>query len=301
MQDGKWEILFSQTATTEPGRFYTLNPMNKAGAARIAFGYHPPAWGEGLHKGIQPALIQRGKVRISRDANRDGKRNRKTEPEFMTRPVGINHHSTNAKFNSESIGKHSAGCLVGKEVNLHLTFIQMLRFDPRRVHAGQNGEVFLHDCWVLPGDDFGRFEVKSEGVLAVPSGLPPVTIKANFVNGPTAANIEGPTEQPIQETINTKPLFNFQNKMVKLKPGAQPKGTTHDIPTVANKEIIKLRYKVQYVSGAKGWFASDKPVVYLSYAGGPSAHGIVPQHIAIPLEVFAKDAVPVTKDDIFWT
>ena len=276
MQGGKWEILFSQTATTEPGRFYTQNPMNKKGAARIGFGYHEPAWIEGLHKGIQPALVQRGPVRISRDANRDGKRNRKTEPEFASPPVGINHHSTNAKFDSDSIGRHSAGCLVGKDVILHINFIQILRSDPRRIHADQNKEAYLHDCWVIPGDDFGRFEVN-----------------------PTTGNIQGPKEpEQIQEEMLQNPLF--PTKGVKIKKGVDPIGTKHNIPTVANKEIVNLLYKVTYVSGASSWFASDKPIVYLVYAGGPSSHGIVPSHLTIPLEVFAKHALPVTKTDIFW-
>jgi hypothetical protein len=158
MRNGQWEILFAQTATTEPGLYYTVNPLNKKGAARIAFGYHPPAWREGRHRNIQPALVQVGTVRISRDANRDGKRNRRTEPEYDSPPVGINHHSTNPTFAGQSIGKHSAGCLVGKEYAAHLDFLQILRFDVRRLASDAIGQMYLYDCWVIPGDDFAKFK-----------------------------------------------------------------------------------------------------------------------------------------------
>lgn len=275
MQDGKWEILFSQTATTEPGRYYTVNPMDKRGAARIGFGYHPHAWAEGFHKGKHIALIQKAPVRISRDANRDGKRSKK-EPEYASPPVGINHHSTFDGFKSDSIGKHGAGCLVGEKMAPHITFIQMLRLDPRRIYSDKNGKEYLHDCWVIPGDDFGRFEVK-----------------------PTAGNIEGPKEQLTQsEMLNTTPLFPVKD--VKIKKGSQPKGTTHGIPATIGKSEILLTYTVYDVRGTASWFSTEDPVIYLKYTGGPIAGGVVPPFLSITLDMFAAVAAPISKSDIFW-
>jgi len=147
-----WKIVHSAVATTEPGDYYTKNPTNKKGCARIAFGYHPPAWEHGFHKGVQPALVQVGQVKIHRDLNRDGLRNR-TEEAFMSPPVGINHHTTNKQFKGELVGKHSAGCLVGKDYFGHISFLEILKRDVRIVA----GRPYLYDSWVLPGDKFTAF------------------------------------------------------------------------------------------------------------------------------------------------
>ena len=59
---GRWE------ATTEPSRFYTQNPMNRKGAARIKFGYYS-AWRIGVHGNSDPheALVQVAPVSVHRD------------------------------------------------------------------------------------------------------------------------------------------------------------------------------------------------------------------------------------------
>ena len=61
---GKWR------ATTEPGGYYTEHPVNPAGAARIEFGQYQ-AWRVGMHRGDHEALVQRGKVMVCRDLNKD--------------------------------------------------------------------------------------------------------------------------------------------------------------------------------------------------------------------------------------
>lgn len=161
--DGDWKMVHNATATTEPGDYYTKNPTNKKGCARIAFGYHPPAWKLGFHKGVQPALVQVGQIKIHRDLNRDGLRNR-TEEAFMSEilkdkngneyHIGLNHHTTNKSFKGELVGKHSAGCLVGKLHPLHMVFLEMLKRDVRIVA----GRPYLYDTWVLPGDKFNQFK-----------------------------------------------------------------------------------------------------------------------------------------------
>lgn len=145
----KWKIVHNAIATTEPGDFYTNNPTNMQGAARIAFGYHPPAWKMGFHKGTQPALVQVGNVMIHRDKNRDGLRGR-NEPSFLSVPIGLNHHTTSQRFNGEQIGKYSAGCLVGKNYAQHLDFLSLLRKEVR-INAGF---PYLYDTWTIPGDKF---------------------------------------------------------------------------------------------------------------------------------------------------
>ncbi|MDZ8140831.1 MAG: hypothetical protein RM049_37020 [Nostoc sp. DedQUE04] len=39
----------SAEASTEPGKYYTENPMNSNGAFRIAFGNYQDAWKIGKH------------------------------------------------------------------------------------------------------------------------------------------------------------------------------------------------------------------------------------------------------------
>jgi hypothetical protein len=62
---GNWE------ATTEPGNFYTNNPMNPNGAARIKFEQYK-AWRVGTHKEQKPALVQAENVTVHRDFDRNG-------------------------------------------------------------------------------------------------------------------------------------------------------------------------------------------------------------------------------------
>ena len=144
-----WQIAHNAIATTEPGDYYTKNPTNKNGCARIAFGYHPPAWVRGFHKGTQPALVQLRRVKIHRDLNRDGLRNR-FEPPFWSDPIGLNDHTTNKKFKGDLIGKFSAGCTVGKLYAEHMVFLGLTEKDVRI----KPGETHLYDKWVLPGDLF---------------------------------------------------------------------------------------------------------------------------------------------------
>ena len=151
-----WVIKHNAVATTEPGDYYTLNPTNAKGCARIAFGYHPPAWAFGHHKGTQPALVQRARVQIHRDLNRDGLRNR-FEPAYWSGLIGLNDHTTNKRFNNDLVGKHSAGCMVGKYYDQHMDeYLPLLKRDRRHLEVASIGGIYLFDRWVLPGDLFTR-------------------------------------------------------------------------------------------------------------------------------------------------
>lgn len=120
-------ILMSCRATTEPGSYYTENPMNPAGAARIAFGYHKDAWAMGYHKD-QKALVQVGEITVFRDFNEDGLR---TGDKTETGLFGINQHTTSpSSYGSrpEEIGRWSAGCLVGQHSKTHYeVFLPILK------------------------------------------------------------------------------------------------------------------------------------------------------------------------------
>jgi hypothetical protein len=144
---GKPEIVLNELATTEPGRFYTFNPLNIQGAARIAFGQYK-AWTDGLHQNVQPALVQRGDVRLHRDLDKNGKRS-KTDPIDVGDWFGINQHSTAPGANPKLVGKYSAGCLVGQNYDAHLKFLTTVRKDFRY----RLNRSYMFISAVLAGDD----------------------------------------------------------------------------------------------------------------------------------------------------
>lgn len=91
--------------TTDPGLPYTLNPLNRQGAAWLVPGVY--RYKIGKHK-LLPALVQAGPVRVRRDRNRDG-RPQDDEPE-ETGWFGINIHRGGSQ--KRPVGPWSAGCQV---------------------------------------------------------------------------------------------------------------------------------------------------------------------------------------------
>ncbi|MCB0576867.1 MAG: hypothetical protein KDC61_20075 [Saprospiraceae bacterium] len=144
---GKPEMVVNDQSTTEPGKFYTVHPLHSLGAARIAFGQYK-AWADGLHQGVQPALVQRGPLRVHRDLDKSGTRNRK-DPIDIGEWFGINQHTTSAKKTPALVGKYSAGCLVGRRYSWHLKFLRFVRKDYRY----QMNRSYLFISTVLAGDD----------------------------------------------------------------------------------------------------------------------------------------------------
>ena len=122
---GKWR------ATTEPGADYTEHPVNPAGAARIKFGQYQ-AWRVGMHRGDHEALVQRGKVTVCRDLNKDMIRT--GDARDVGDNFGINQHGpSGAEEAPDNVGKFSAGCLVGKTMAGHRAFMAIVKADPRFV------------------------------------------------------------------------------------------------------------------------------------------------------------------------
>ena len=125
LEDGT--VVMSAQATTEPGTYYTDNPLNPKGAARIAFGHYKEAWAFGMHK-KQKALVQVGEITVHRDLNKDGVR---TGDKTYTGLFEINQHTTgDSPYASipDLVGRWSAGCLVGKVPKTHYEiFLPTLR------------------------------------------------------------------------------------------------------------------------------------------------------------------------------
>lgn len=148
--DGNPVVMVNVPATTEPGKFYTQNPLNPLGAARIAFGQYK-AHGIGLHNGQQPALVQRGKIRVHRDINRNGKRDPR-DPIGIGSSWGINQHSTRPWEPPKLVGKYSAGCLVGQSYSEHISFMGLVKNDIRF----KNNAGYLFPTAVISGTELNR-------------------------------------------------------------------------------------------------------------------------------------------------
>jgi len=145
--NGRPEMLVNDQATTEPGSHYTWHPLNPNGAARIAFGQYK-AWVVGMHNNVQPALVQREKVRLHRDLNRDGFRS-KNDPIDIGKTYGINQHSTRPGAPPEFVDSYSAGCFVGRRWDWHLSFLNIVKQDERY----QQNRGYLFISTIIPGDD----------------------------------------------------------------------------------------------------------------------------------------------------
>jgi lysozyme family protein/peptidoglycan hydrolase-like protein with peptidoglycan-binding domain len=148
---GKW------AATTEPGRYWTENPLSPLGAARIAFGQYV-SWQVGMHHAEKPsgheALVQTGGlVTVCRDLNKDGLR---TGDRCQTGQFGINQHWG---YDLAEVDKASAGCLVGQSKDGHREFMALVKSDPR--YQANHAHVFA--TAILPESD-----VLTDGLAAVP-------------------------------------------------------------------------------------------------------------------------------------
>lgn len=140
---GSWE------ATTEPGDYYTINPMNPQGAARIAFGQYQ-AWRIGFHgkRDTHEALIQVSEVKVWRDYNKDYKRT----GDFLTRGLyGINQH-WGYDLPVTKVYNASAGCLVGRSRDSHKLFMKLVKSDIRY----ERDKNYTFYTAILPGDELIR-------------------------------------------------------------------------------------------------------------------------------------------------
>lgn len=133
------DVLMAAQATTEPGRHYTENRMNPKGAARIAFDQYLECWQLGKHYD-QDALVQCGAIKVHRDNNEDGKRT--GDAVDVGAGFFINQHTTSSA--PGSVGRWSAGCLVGRYPRTHARFITICRAMGLR----------RFDTTVIDGSDF---------------------------------------------------------------------------------------------------------------------------------------------------
>ncbi|WP_041234146.1 peptidoglycan-binding domain-containing protein [Cylindrospermum stagnale] len=144
--DGIPKIVNHWQATTEPGNYYTINPMNSSGAARIKFGQYK-SWAIGMHGNADrhEALIQVAPITVHRDFNKDFKR---TGDKLDTGLFGVNQH-WGYDIPTHDIKDASAGCLVGRTRKGHREFVKIIKQDRR--YLANNNYIFY--TTVIPGDD----------------------------------------------------------------------------------------------------------------------------------------------------
>ena len=155
--DGEPIITNNWSATSEPGQYYTDNPPNgNPGAARIDFGQYKNVWYVGTHKGLSSSvkhegLLQDGRVRIYRDVNKNGKRDKGDL--IQTGNFQLNQHASIG--NPEKIiGRWSAGCLVGWRMEGHEKFMRILKEDARYQRKGN----YHFTTTIINGDKFAEKE-----------------------------------------------------------------------------------------------------------------------------------------------
>ena len=131
--------------TTEPGKYYTQNVMNKEGSARVVTDrLHKDIWQVGTHIRQPNCLVQTGApIAVVRDSNRDGKRgsNEKIREGFY----GINFHHAQDRYNPYSIGKWSAGCCVIPKTESHQSCMGIVKrsYDYGRNKAAKFSYILL--------------------------------------------------------------------------------------------------------------------------------------------------------------
>ena len=134
--------------TTEPGKVWTMNPMNPKGAARIAFNQYK-AWVVGIHHpgsaSAHEALVQAEPIGVYRDLNKDFKR---PGDQLDTGLFAINQH-WGYDAPQDDLGRTSAGCLVGRTREGHRKFMSLVKSDPR--YEANHSYRFV--TAVMPGDE----------------------------------------------------------------------------------------------------------------------------------------------------
>jgi hypothetical protein len=114
--------------TTDPGKYWLLNPMNPKGTAVLAPDQYRSTWQLGKHQGKYDALVQRKPVKVWRDNNKDEIIDYNNITLLSDEGYfGINIHRSNPYDQSYVINKWSAGCQVFKKVEDYNKFIQVCK------------------------------------------------------------------------------------------------------------------------------------------------------------------------------
>ena len=144
----RWNF-FAFSATTDPGLHYRLNPLPRGenqppGVAILKPGQYRGAYQLGRHRNKYRALVQRTKLTVYRDPDRnktlDMQEDRVTSGFF-----GINIHRANETQPSVQVDKWSAGCQVLQDPD---QFAFLLKLCRRQREKFQSGDSFTYTLLV---------------------------------------------------------------------------------------------------------------------------------------------------------
>lgn len=107
--NGRDKIKIYKKFTVDPGYYYLQKKLlNSRGCAIVVPGQYRGLWQIGKHKGKYKALVQKGKIKVYRDKDKDDHLDMKSST-IHKGYFGINLHHGN---DSSKINKYSAGCQV---------------------------------------------------------------------------------------------------------------------------------------------------------------------------------------------
>lgn len=125
-------------ATTDPGTYYRLNPMNQEGTAILLTGQFHACWTIGMHRGLYRALVQCGLMKFVRDADRDALIDL-DKGKIINDVIGCNLHHTGTD-NKPTVDMSSAACQVTQTFADHAEI--MILADAQVAHG--HGDKFSY-------------------------------------------------------------------------------------------------------------------------------------------------------------
>lgn len=147
-RDGRTWCHFAFPATTDPGTYYRLNPINVLGTAVLKPGQYKGAYKVGTHKGYA-ALQQAKPVTVWRDGDRDNEADVTGIED--TGMFGLNIHRANPSGASQRVDKWSAGCQVLADSAHFALLMDMCRRSA--VRYGNSFTLTLFRADELSGED----------------------------------------------------------------------------------------------------------------------------------------------------
>ena len=113
--------------TTDPGEYWLKNPINPKGTAVLVPGQYRGAWKIGKHQNNYTALVQRKKVKVWRDNNRDEVIDYQQLKLINEGYFGINIHRSNPYTQSFLVNRWSAGCQVFQKIDDYKEFMELCK------------------------------------------------------------------------------------------------------------------------------------------------------------------------------
>lgn len=127
-RDSEEMISHRWQATTDPGKYWLMNPMNPKGTAVLIPNQYRGTWKLGKHQNNYEALVQAKPVKVWRDNNKDEIIDYNNIITLVDKGYfGINIHRSNPYTESYAVNKWSAGCQVFKKVEDFNLFMKLCK------------------------------------------------------------------------------------------------------------------------------------------------------------------------------